>query len=151
MVSIMSSPQDSCYACNLKKVKSQMMRCTFCNVHNENIPHLLGDVTLYDIFWLMFETFVNKICVNMTNMKNMLIWQTRNFMRYMDKYETLYCLLTQKTKSDKSLTLSYCYQGKQNPFFLLFSFLFFMNWLGGGGRKKLTRHKMEEYLDCMST
>ena len=44
-------------------------KCTFCNKHNESIPHLFWSCDTVQRFWLMFETFVNEKCINMINMK----------------------------------------------------------------------------------
>ena len=43
--------------------------CTFCNAHNENIPHQFRRCDIVQHFWSMFETFMNEKCRNVTNIK----------------------------------------------------------------------------------
>ena len=63
MVSGKFSPQ--ILATNLTNVDSG----TFCSAHNENIPHLFRRCNNVQHFLLTFETFLNKKCVHVTNMK----------------------------------------------------------------------------------
>ena len=44
-------------------------RCTFCNAHNENIPHLFWRCNIVQNCWSLFETSVSEKCINVTNMK----------------------------------------------------------------------------------
>ena len=54
----------------LKRMKvTNNEKCTFCNKHNESIPHLFWSCNIVQHFWFMFETFVNEKSINMINMK----------------------------------------------------------------------------------
>ena len=58
MVSDKFSSQDS--RCKRHIRKNQGQKCTVCNTHSENIPHLFWRCNIVQHFWSMFETFSNE-------------------------------------------------------------------------------------------